>query len=749
MVEPNSTFTNIDGAAGCYRNDVFTVQRTFEALAKKNGQVFTVAQSFPRTTFMSTVSILDLNWQGGLSQANMDKAIETGTDKVDNVVNKKQTPFSDVFSSKDNLQHVEIDEDLQTWAVAESNESGEEWFANNTLSTAYNFGRKKNTIPSLNINSGGNLQVNVSAATGYANSPDPTGYYDYDVSHVHIGSCGGTVNVNSGGKITLGATLLGSNGVLLNRKGVFHVSPGSTLNSNGGQINLKVSELIIESNANAVFKTGSLDMLNSTITVKDKGKLFLESSFASTLLYSKIIIEKGGKLFLKGNAKSLISSNSQIIVEAGGELIVQENAVTTLQNNSQILIRKNGKLNLEKGTPAVTFNGICNGGVCLTSITIEGELQVNAPIKMNGTAFFDFVPGHKLTLLSTFDLTGENKARKMINLQKSTTLSLKNQDIVFANGGIIYGEGTKIQMPSQKTVYFGNINFEASPDDNIFTTGLTNQNSISPTSITINGCTFLNLARDIELVHNDVSQSPASIDITGSAFIDYKKFGILLDKSLRMNVTGSSFSTASTNGGYQSSNIELYLLGLPSNFPPAIIARDVPAIIDLKSCEIAGNDAATFKEAYEEYMSDKSTVYHTHACNILNDDYANDANAILNGFNYAIYLQNVPHFYLTHGTTIHDAFTGIYARSGSNVIMRQGAALIKNGIGVNMIGQKYIDKNKPTAGLFFMDCSSLLENAIGVLGKNIVLATDEFVNSNNNNSNYFTNYVSEKTGIKG
>ena len=50
------------------------------------------------------------------------------------------------------------------------------------------------------------------------------------------------------------------------------------------------------------------------------------------------------------------------------------------------------------------------------------SLPVNAPIKMNGTAFFDFASGHTVTLLSTFDLVGDNQ--KMINLRNKQLLQL-------------------------------------------------------------------------------------------------------------------------------------------------------------------------------------------------------------------------------------------------------------------------------------------------------------------------------------
>jgi hypothetical protein len=109
-----------------------------------------------------------------------------------------------------------------------------------------------------------------------------------------------------------------------------------------------------------------------------------------------------------------------------------------------------------------------------------------------------------------------------------------------------------------------------------------------------------------------------------------------------------------------------------------------------------------------------------------------------------VYLDNVPNFHVKGGV-IHDAYIGILSQGNSNIILSKGATLMNNGIAANMKGVNANDKVK--AALFFMDCSYMTDNAIGISGQDVVLAIDESVNSNNKNLNTFSNFEEDK--IKG
>jgi hypothetical protein len=455
---PTSSNTNFDGAVGCYRTDMFSLQRKLTQFAAKQGQALTIDAAEGKTCFMPTMSSLGLNLAGGMNQANLDAAINLDKKSTLNVVRNKKTSFMDVFAPAENLKHVQINDEIRAWAVAEADASGEAQFGG-TLTSTYNFAAKKNTIPSVVIKDGGHLKVNDC-------TPATSEYYKYDEFHVHIGSCGGTVDVSNNGTVTIGSS------TACNQKGVFHVNPETTLKMTSttakttvqrasslivegtGTVTIDAGELTLQEDSKITIESGGKVNINggtttlkngSQITIESGGKMNINGGTTDLKDGSQIIVEKGGKLTIKGNSNAHLYVGTQILVQEGGELIIQENAVTNLYTNGQVNIQKGGKLNIASATSRATFNGICDAGNCPTRVLIEGELQSNAPIKMNGTAYFDFVPNHKVTLLSTFDLLGDNQ--KMINLQVGTTLDLQGKNIVLQNGTIVYNDATKLQMP--------------------------------------------------------------------------------------------------------------------------------------------------------------------------------------------------------------------------------------------------------------------------------------------------------------
>jgi hypothetical protein len=629
-------------------------------------------------------------------------------------VNTHLIPFFDYYAPKKNLRHVEVDVDMRGWVKQYMIDTDKDAL---TLAkvlpyngfNSYNYSYRKNRISTVSVNTGGVLKVNDIGNSAF-NNPSNLDKENYEAQLG--GECGGATVTINGGSFWLG-------------------SPTDT----------KKSATVSVSETNAIImNSGAITLHNgSKLLIRSGGKVFFNGGRATLLNGSQIIIEKGGQLTIKGNSNAHLYVGTQILVQDGGELIIQENAVTNLYINGQVNIQKGGKLNIASATTRATFNG--DGS--LTRVLIEGELQSNAPIKMNGTAYFDFAPNHKVTLLSTFDVLGNGQAVKMINLQSGATLNLQGKNTILENGAVIYNDNSKLQMPQGKSADFVNINFNGVGTINM--TGISNLWNVSPAIVRVTNCVFNDLNKCMELPHNATSQSPTVLSITGSTFSNYKDYGIFITKASQLFATNSSFFSDQKPTIVYNKLENIGMLSPESTAPPAIIADEVKGPLSLTGCEISGVGADVFKDKFVKEM--QSNPYNTNAYQLLplfDGSIGSDAAGLIEGFSMAVYLNDVPHFYMKEGTNIHHAYNAIYARGHSNIIMSKGASLLQNGIAVNMEAEDSKVVKTPKGGLFFMDCSDLSNNALGVLGRDVTLFTDEFVNSNYNNPNTFSNFIEGK-----
>ena len=675
------TLANWDAAPGCTRNDLLDVENEFRGQFPAGGDPeLTILKNVKEFTFMPTVSALDINWP--MDNVNMYKNIEQAK-----IIDNKLTPFEAFYAPETaNLRHVEITVPIKDKLIEWITENERDLVTlPNSKGANYNFGFAKRWIPSMSINGGGILRINNEGATAYG-----SGKPSFDIVwDTYLFDCGGaTVQVNTGGALIVGAEGTST------KKGVVHVGLNSKIILDGGLIKLQT---------------------NSQIIIEDGGKMFINSGTTTLVNGSQIIIKKGSQLTIKAGASININDNSQIIVEVGGTLIIEKGANSTAQ-----------------------FTGT---GVN-PNVLIKGELIVNTPIKMNGTAF-------KVTLLSTFEFTGQNKAQKMINLQENATLSLQNQSIVVRNGNITYGNYSKIILPASKIADLMDIGFNTDVTS-IATTGLTNIGGVSPQILRIRDCEFNYLSKCIDLQHDEgqIQNSPIVFNITRSSFYQYKLFGVLLSNAHNLQAFSSSFSSEAITSVTSGSVCESCVLVTESKAPPAIIAMSIPSgIVGLKDCEIKGFGVEKFKERYIAAIEkgvNKGDALCFKAGNLyklLNNEDGAEPCDFMDDFSYLVYLDDVPNFHLK-GTNIHDAYVGILSRGNSNIIMSQGALLWNNGMGASMSGQTI--EGNPTAALFFMDCSYMLDNIIGVSGRDVVLAIDEFVNSNSKNLNTFSNFMQDK-----
>lgn len=544
----------------------------------------------------------------------------------------------------------------------------------------------------------------------------------------YITDCGGAVlKVNTGGNF-----VIGNEATSTAQKGIVYMKPKSQINVSGGTVKLvKGSELIIEPYASVSLNSGVIELNdNSQIIVENKGQAFIS----------------GGTLNLKGSSK--------LIVKSGGTLTVNPAAITNMNDYAQIIVETGGKLIIENGKGAeIVFSG--NGTD--NPIKVYGEVVINAPIRMSGSAYFDVYPVHKFTLNVPFQLSGDN--HEMLRLRENTYFRIVGQDVTFNTGIVNYLEkNTRIVLPAKKDAVFNTIRFTgnsigSSPNTNFSSNvvGLANNGKVSPNSLNIDACYFNHLDVCISLDNENYSDAPQTLNIVNSTFTDYRTCGVYIKTAEIFRALYSHFKTT-----IPTKKTSKELAEFPeSKYPPAIVLKDFyqqkfwigkPKVV-IDGGTIQGNEYDVVQKWYDSNFSQNSTSLITKD---FDNNYIIEDNYLKDNYSFAVYLEDVPTFVMQNNQVISNAFNGILARGNTNIDMFSGSRFYNNGIGVNLIGQLTDDlKGTKASGRFSMDCSSLNRNVFGVLGRNVVLSIDEFLNSNNANFNTFIQYTSNSSKVTG
>ncbi len=712
----NQDLPAFDNAPGCMRDDLRGIRRDIEGLQEwlndNLGQTlsnailsFPAAGFQPNFCFMPTLSTLDVrnnqnpdewNWykNPNILQKNL-KDLE--------ILKKQLTPFLDYYApAAGNLRHVEVDATMRTWVnqflkdVDKDDLNFSKTLPSSNGQKTYNFSYRKNHIPNVTINTTGELKINDEGFSGF----DNVNNFDRTTYEAHLGDyCTEltTITVN-GGKLTLGAPKAGS------RNAILTVGNKNKIVALSGEVNLyNKSQLIIKSGGEVAIHQGATLSLNSN---------------------AKIIIENGGELKMNVNAITNLYNNTQIVVKPNGKLTIQGGANFNLRDYAEILVEQGGTLNIENGTNPVVFNGAAGLD---NPIKILGLLSVGSPVQFRGGAYFDFHQGHTLTLTNTFYVTGDGN--KMMNLQENVALFLKNQDVNWNSGRVQYKNNSRVVMPIQKSVDCTSVTFEGNSKGKGMI-GLINNDLESPNVLRLNACVFNHLDICISLEHEDAISSPDEFTIDNTDFNEYRTIGILASRGKSIIANYSNFQTSVA---FSSNSIELPNL-LPTQTPPALVlteygSGDKPTVV-FSSCHFYGNRANVFNKIYDAnpYPGDSYLLFLKHDPQIEKE------------YGYEIALNRVPNFTMQNGTAVHDAFNAIIAES-SNINLLSDTKLYENGIGIRMTGDFTDEKlGTPSVGRVTMDCASMLRNALGIVGQNIWLNIDEYINSQGHNTNTFAQY---------
>jgi len=336
---------NYDNAPGCHRADL----EQFSPYAVEWGLLplitFTdIDHYYDNYSFVPTISALDFN------TTNLIYNVNSVLPDFPNPI----YPFDAYYAPDASEYHVTINEGNTHWMFEQLQLV--EYQLGTTLPTTglgntFNFGNKYHKfLHSLNINSGGLLQINGNYATDYGDGdPAITG----STFTVTTSACNiTTVNINNGGLLEIG-----DDNTPTNNKGTLELLDGSKIIvKNGGTLKInKNSKLYIKNGATLEIRSGS------AINVEDFGE---------------IIVASGGLLLMKAETLNLLASNSKLSIHNGGTVQTTAGIDFTFTGDGLVFYHHEGIFDIGEG------------GVFRLTGTGEGDpvlwLQPDAALEIDG-----------------------------------------------------------------------------------------------------------------------------------------------------------------------------------------------------------------------------------------------------------------------------------------------------------------------------------------------------------------------------
>ncbi|MEM9821272.1 MAG: T9SS type A sorting domain-containing protein [Bacteroidota bacterium] len=372
-VKSQYDYPHYDNAPGCYRYDLFDLASEIsEALKGEPGDDISYLVSGKyQQCFMPTMSTLDIDWT--MNTTGMWQDISAY-----DIIGTNKTPFEAYYAPDNNLKHVEMDQGMIDWIVAQLDIADE--LAIDDLPSAqgntYNVGIEgSNRIPGININNGGTLRVNDLGATKYLNGPNTT----MSTFTAYLSGCASVINIESGGRFILGNDA-GPNG---DRKADVYVKKGSVVHvKDGGILRLaRGSRLIVEEGAQLIIDDGArIDLWWSESTIVVRGELVINGDF--TFVGSGFfqfdpdhILSLNANFNLTGQFDRFMRINAGATLDIAGMGISLERGTVEFATDGQIKIGQGGRLHTDR----VVFKNIgsSNSVVSTTALSLKGPQEVD------------------------------------------------------------------------------------------------------------------------------------------------------------------------------------------------------------------------------------------------------------------------------------------------------------------------------------------------------------------------------------
>ncbi|NOT38747.1 MAG: T9SS type A sorting domain-containing protein [Saprospiraceae bacterium] len=295
-IKANPSIIAMDHVSGGKRSgDINNIKKVitekFEKLKQTSDDLectIDAAQANDNICFIPTMSALAIDWE--MNNVNLNKNIYNS-----NIIDNKLTPFDAYYapnSDRDgglNLRHVELTQGMIDWLDEQMDlppSKALTMLPHPTLGNRYNYGYKKNIIQSVDVQSGGQLEINQCGATGFDNEPNASS------SHYTVyTACKSTIHIQNGAQLNIGNLTCSHSGSLVIREGsTLHIHQGAILNL--VQTN---SSLVIEPGATLILDEGAIVNLSNGNNDVDDAEVKIH--IQGTVLWNGDIVFNGNGHF--------------------------------------------------------------------------------------------------------------------------------------------------------------------------------------------------------------------------------------------------------------------------------------------------------------------------------------------------------------------------------------------------------------------------------------------------------------------
>lgn len=643
--------------------------------------------------FVPTISSLglpvstDLNVNNPVSLSTASRAIVS----TDNSVNSPYTNAPEY-----NQEHVSMNVHIADLLVEELHLQSTMDVIGSQLSNSqiYNFGRAsvnglffytpREIQEDLTIQSGGQLWINREgriADISNLNNPQNLLEQKFDVS-VPGSACDeireSVITVEEGGQLLIGEY----DGNVAN-SGALFFGTTSALIVNASQ------GVLIDDHSSMIFNN------EATANINNGGEMILsDQSFVEVGKGSVFRIKTGGKFSAQSTAPTLI-------VREGGTLVIEEGATIELSDEhhedgeASIKIEPGGTLRIEG-----KFNFIGNGYIWLQGKpTIPGSVDYEFPIlddMRSETTWEGEGKNVRRLFLDNFPLQNEGEPVFLKELQIDC----------YGIGGIV---------ASNNDVRIINVRLEGA---GFSSTGL--GVTISEGNLALAQNTdFINLRRGLAVA--DMPTSSVASPLIENCHFEECTIGLLASNLRQLNIRFSEFN--------QCTGAAMTLFGISS-------------IANVSNSNINGTGVGI-----EDINTNEELEGIRDEVGFIFIDPLQEATTFFNVQNFGVYAYDVTRFRMSEGT-ISNCYKGIFSpiqlkegvptASSSNFVFANQTTIEDNMIGIHVQeGFRYAANNSQQYfGMVMLDCAKLLDNRVGILGRNILLQLDAFSNSGTTNASY-------------
>jgi len=190
--------------------------------------------------------------------------------------------------------------------------------------------------------------------------------------------------------------------------------------------------------------------VSPTVVVENNGEIHIGAGGSNP---DTLTATDGTSLIMESGSFVYLEEDSKLVIQAGAHFHIKTGAQLRLEKGAQVIIEPGGLLTTE---PECTIDLWYDN----TNIFIQGEWNYEGAFEFDGSGYFQFDPGHTLSLEATFKLTGQSKAQRFIQINNGAEVTIENFGIGLKTGLIQYGTGAALVVKENQKGKFDFVTFQ-------------------------------------------------------------------------------------------------------------------------------------------------------------------------------------------------------------------------------------------------------------------------------------------------